>query len=263
MGKHLAIAVLTAAFLCGLSVAQSQTASSAGSMAPASGSAAAPVPNPVTENQPPAGSPRIAPGIVIPVRLSKTIDAKKAKPGDEVVATVTMDLKTNSGEMIVPKNTKIVGRVTTAQARTKEQKESDMGIAFDRAETRHGELKQPMSIQAIIAPLDNSRDGGGTRPDGPVAGGGTATPPMAGRNSPMEGSGQPQPRSTGATAGTDAPVEGNARPPINANTQGVIGMPELTLEASAQNAAQGSVMTSKKSNVKLESGTLLLLRVNP
>ncbi|HLW84051.1 MAG TPA: hypothetical protein VKR60_02480 [Candidatus Sulfotelmatobacter sp.] len=266
MAKHLAPAVLSTVFLCGLSLAQSQTPSSAGGIAqsPQSPAAQAPGASPTAGNQSQASSPRIAPGVVIPVRLSKTVDAKKAKPGDEVVATVTTNLKTNSGEMIVPKDTKIVGRVTTAQARTKEQKESDLGIAFDRAVTKHGELKQAMSIQAIIAPLDNtSENDSGNNPGGPVTGGGTATSPMGGRNSPMEGSGQPQPRSTGATAGADAPAEGNARPPINANTQGVIGMPELKLEASAQNAAQGSVISSGKNNVKLESGTLMLLRVNP
>jgi hypothetical protein len=41
-------------------------------------------------------------------------------------------------------------------------------------------------------------------------------------------------------------------------------MPELKLlEANAQNTALGSVMSSEKGNVKLESGTLMLLRVNP
>src|SRR6202048_5195592 len=43
------------------------------------------------------GARRIAPGSVIPVLLTKTIDAKKAKTGDEVVAKVTQDLKTHSG----------------------------------------------------------------------------------------------------------------------------------------------------------------------
>ena len=59
---------------------------------------------------------------MIPVQLTKTIDAKKAKPGDEVVAKVTMDLKTNSGEVVVPKDTKVVGHVTESQARSKDRK---------------------------------------------------------------------------------------------------------------------------------------------
>jgi len=40
-----------------------------------------------------------------------------------------------------------------------------------------------------------------------------------------------------------------------------VGISNLKLEA-AQNAAQGSLMSSDKNNVKLESGTFLLLRVN-
>jgi hypothetical protein len=36
----------------------------------------------------------------------------------------------------------------------------------------------------------------------------------------------------------------------------------LKLEA-GQNAAQGSVLSSEKNNVKVESGTMLLLKVNP
>jgi len=58
-----------------------------------------------------------------------------------------------------------------------------------------------------------------------------------------------------------APVFGNARPHITGNTQGVVGIDNLKLEA-GQNATQGSVLTSEKNNVKVESGTMLLLRVN-
>src|SRR5690242_4493829 len=38
---------------------------------------------------------RIAPGSVIPARLDKTVDAKKVKQGDEVVAKVPQDLQSN------------------------------------------------------------------------------------------------------------------------------------------------------------------------
>jgi hypothetical protein len=202
---------------------------------------------------------------VIPVELTKTVDAKKAKTGDEVVARVTQDMKTSTGEVLVAKDTKIMGHVTAAQARTKEQKESELGIAFDHAMTKTGEMKQLMSIQAIIAPLDSTSSGdGGTSQGAPVTGGGTASSPMGSRNTAMGGAPPPPPPpSTGAAAGTDATAGSSARPPINGNTQGVIGMPELKLEANAQNAALGSVVTSGKGNVKLESGTLMLLRVNP
>ena len=111
-----------------------------------------------TAQQNPAQPPgqqalKIAPGSVIPVQLTKTVDAKKAKSGDEVQAKVTQDLKAGNGELIVPKDTKVLGHVTDAQPRTKEQKESQVGIAFDHAVMKDGrDVSLPLSIQAIIAP---------------------------------------------------------------------------------------------------------------
>ena len=278
--KHfLAVACFLAAAICGTAVAQSTDPSSAdlgtSQAQPPANTQSAPQPQPAAPGQlvpaqtaatasPVGQGPKIAPGSVIPVELTKTVDAKKAKTGDEVVARVTQDLKTSSGEVLVAKDTKIMGHVTQAQARTKEQKESELGIAFDRAMTKRGEMNQPMSIQAIIAPLDNSSAGdSGNSQSAPVSGGGTATSPMSSRNTAMGGAPPPPPPSPSAAAGTDATTGGGARPPINGLTQGVIGMPELKLEANAQNAALGSVMSSGKGNVKLESGTLMLLRVNP
>jgi hypothetical protein len=259
MAKRLGAAVSVAAFLCSLSWTQEATLSSTNGQSAQSTAPTFSSPSSTAGNQPEPGTPRIAPGIVIPVKLTKTVDARKAKPGDQVIVTVTQDLKTNSGEVIVPKDTKIVGHVTEAQARTKEQKESELGIAFDDAMATHGELKQLMSIQAIIAPPDDdSGNGGGNAQGGPVTGGGTTTSPMSGR-SPLSGAAPPRPLST---SGTDAQAAGNARPPINGNTQGVIGMPGLKLEANTQNATLGSVVSSGKGSVKLESGTLMLLHVN-
>ena len=210
---------------------------------------------------------RIAPGSVIPVQLTTTIDAKKAKPGDPVTATVSMDLKTNGGEVIVPKDTKIMGHVTEAQARSKEQKESQVGIAFDRAVLKDGEIPLPMSIQAVIAPPSKDANNSGGGQGAPATGGNTATSPMGGgRSASAGGAGQTQPSSTAPnavpTGGTDNQQQGSARPQITGNTQGVIGISNLKLEA-GQNATQGSVLSSEKNNVKVESGTMLLLKVNP
>ena len=91
---------------------------------------------------------KIAPGSVIPVQLTKTVDAKKAKTGDQVVAVVTQDMKNQGGEVLVPKDTKVIGHVTEAQAHSKEQKESQLAIAFDRAVLKTGQVQMPMSIQA-------------------------------------------------------------------------------------------------------------------
>ena len=212
---------------------------------------------------------RLAPGSVIPVQLSKTVDAKKAKTGDEVVATVTQDMKTTSGDVLVPKDTKVIGHVTEAQPRNKEQKQSELGITFDHAVVKGDQMQLPMSIQAVIAPLSPSNSSAGG-PESPSPAPNAPGPTGGSSNAPMGGSRQ------GGTAGTSPPPQQNypsgptsepqpqssERPPITMNTQGVIGMSDVKLESASQNSQQGSVLTSEKNNVKIEKGTMLLLRVN-
>ncbi|MGA8431835.1 MAG: hypothetical protein WB729_18570 [Candidatus Sulfotelmatobacter sp.] len=212
------------------------------------------------------GPTRIAPGSVIPVELAKTIDAKKAKTGDEVVAKVTMDMKSNNGDVLVAKDTKVVGHVTEAQPRNKEQKESELGIAFDRTVTKSGEMQMPMSIQAIIAPpSQNSNNGAGN--DQSAASAPSASPSSTPSSASRMGGGSTAPANT-PTANTmptasdnGTSTNANARPQITAKTEGIIGISNMKL-APAANAAQGSLVSSDKNNVKLESGTMMLLRVN-
>ncbi|HXY48504.1 MAG TPA: hypothetical protein VEI01_03560 [Terriglobales bacterium] len=216
---------------------------------------------PQSASSQPAAALLIAPGTVFPVTLAKSLDAKKAKAGDPVEAKVSVDLKADNGEVVVPSDSKVLGHVTQAQARTKEQKESQLGLAFDHLVIKNGaDVTLPVSIQAIIAPSppneNNSPVGGnapglgGTRPGaGGLPSGGAGMPPQPGVP-------------VGGTTPTRPPTSTPEQPPINSNTQGVVGFSHLTLSPAA-NPAQGSLISSEKSNVKLEGGTLVLLRVNP
>jgi hypothetical protein len=210
-------------------------------------------------------NPRIAPGSIIPVQLTKSIDAKKVKTGDEVEAKVTQDMKSGNGEVIVPKDTKVVGRVTEAQARNKEQKESQLGIVFDRAVMKTGgDVNLPMSIQAIIAPsyLSSNNNSGGEGTGQQQSAGGAAPQGNPNPRASSMGGAQPPNPTPAPGAGPTADKTGNgAHEPVTGNTQGVLGIPDLKLSTTA-GAAQGSVVTSEKNNVKLESGTMMLLRVN-
>lgn len=231
---------------------------------PANGSAQSSPSAPATQssNAQPHNNVRIAPGSVIPVQLTKTIDAKKLKPGDEISAEVTEDLKTGTGEVIVPKNTKIIGKVTEAQARNKQDKESQVGIAFDQAVMKDGaNMTLPLSIQAVIAASYLNPNSGANAEATPQASGtpsGGMTP--GGRSPGMQ---QPQTSNPAAASG-EKPATASANPnahPITQSTQGVLGIQNLTL-STIPNSPQGSVLTSDKKNVKLEGGTLMLLRVN-
>jgi hypothetical protein len=126
-----------------------------------------------------------------------------------------------------------------------------------------GEMQMPMSIQAIIAP-PNANPGSGGNDAAPSSGGGGGMSQSAGRNSGAGGTAQP-PTPRASASGTDnsgdAGTAPNSRPPITGNTQGVVGISDLKLSA-APSANQGSLVSSEKNNVKLESGTMMLLRVN-
>jgi hypothetical protein len=264
--KTVLIGILGGILLGGLSLAQD------GAATPTNG----PVPqNAQQQQQMPAVQPaqstpapsaaglRIAPGSVIPVQLTKTIDAKKVKTGDQVEARVTQDLKTNDGDLIVAKDTKVIGHVTEAQARNKEQKESQIGIAFDHAVMKNGnDVPLPMSIQAIVAPPNpngNNENQASSAPSGMPSNNPSSN---AARGVGM-GAGTPPQSSTPSGAGSQEPSASKtaATQPITEKTQGVIGMSNLQL-SEAPNTTQGSIVTSEKNNVKLDSGTLMLLRVN-
>ena len=274
--KHALFVFLALLLACGVLLAQ-ETPPPAGT-----GSAQQQVPSPERPNtaaappqagSTPAAAPnnaKIAPGSVIPAQLTKTVDAKKAKQGDQVIAKVPQDLPSTSGQVLVPKDSKVVGHVTEVQPRSKEQKESQLGIAFDRLEMKNGEQMQlPMSIQAVIAPPNrnpaNAANAGGANepaPGSPSAG--TGSPTGTGARGGMGQYPSAPPSGAGVSGGAPSGNQptANPQPQITGDTKGVVGIPNLTLSA-ALDATQGSVMTSEKNNVKLEDGTFLLLRVSP
>jgi len=264
--KTLLFEILAGVVLCGFSLAQDTTAPPPNT--PARPSQQVPATQPDQSNLGQATeAPRIAPGSVIPVQLTKTVDAKKVKTGDEIEAKVTQDLKSINGDVVVPKDTKVMGHVTEAQARNKEQKESQVGIAFDRAIMKNGaDVALPMSIQAIVVPpsANAGNDESPSQPSSAQNGGGMSPANNGGRSAGM-GAGTPAQAPSPSAAGAESPAKAqtgtSANQPITANTQGVVGTSNLHLSTAA-NTTDGSIVTSEKSNVKLDSGTLMLLRVN-
>jgi len=269
--NRILITLFATALLCGNLLAHAQQSPSGETTAPEQQQPSAgqtpPAPAPAAESAAPASNAsKIAPGSVLPAQLTKSIDAKKAKKGDEVVAKITQDLRNNAGTVVVPKDTKIVGHVTEAEPRSKEQKESQVAIAFDHAVMKNGEqMQMPMSIQAIIAaPNRNPANAGAEQPSSsPSAGTGNAPTPGTGRSGSTGGTAptpsSPPQTSGSAPAGTSAGTQ--AQPPITGDTQGVVGIANLKLSP-APDPTQGSVISSEKNNVKLDDGTFLLLRVN-
>jgi len=207
--------------------------------------------NPAT---PPEG-PRFSAGTTLRVDVDKTVDAKKARPGDPVLARTDEALMSGSKE-VAPKGLKVLGHVVAATPHEKDSP-STLEIAFDKLVLNNGsEVPMKAAIQAMGRPVFNT-DFAASEPS--VGSGYPASSsPMGGRTgniSPGGGSPAPTPGNTG-NAG-QLPT-GAANGPLPTNAQGVVGIPGVTL---SPGPSQDSVITDSKHNAKLESGTQLILRV--
>src|SRR4029077_775244 len=90
-------------------------------------------------------------GTAMNATLSQPVDAKKNKPGDPVTAATTDPTK-SEGIVVIPKGSKLIGHVTECKQRNKEEKESALGIVFDRAVLKNGEeIPLNVTIRALAA----------------------------------------------------------------------------------------------------------------
>jgi hypothetical protein len=201
---------------------------------------------------------RVQPGVNLRVELVKTIDAKKAKPGEPVVVK-TVDELMAGNRVASPKGTKIYGHVVSAAPHHGDTP-STLEIAFDKIGLGSEEgVPMKAIVQAISQPVQVANAGYGSMAEQPTAG----TSPMGSPAGGRLGGGSPPTASTpnngglgttGAQGASPAPSSG--RIPLNA--QGVIGMSGVSLTASPQG---DSTITSEKHNVKLDGGTQMILRV--
>ncbi len=196
--------------------------------------------------------------------LTKSIDAKKAKPGDEVEAKTLSDVSAR-GSVAIPKNSKLMGHVTEVKPYAKGEATSALKIQFDHAVLKNGtQVPVHAVIQAIAAPQNEAVAGAGGSDDVSAAGG-TASGGYSGGGMAGRGAMGAPPAAAGARPESDAGSSGglvrNTTGALTSATTGVIGLHGIDLDAQSSSAAQGSVLTSREKNVKLDSGTRLVLRV--
>jgi len=228
-----------------------------------------------------SGGASLANGTTLQAELTKSLDAKKAKPGDEITAKATQDVKAN-GQVVVRKGSKLVGHVTEAQARTKENSESRLGVVFDHAILKDGsEVNFNAVVQALAAaPVsavamgsDDMNMGGGAGHPQPMGGGsmggGVVGGATSGIGSTVGGVTNTAGSVASSTTGTvNSTVNGTAGAAVNgtlnSTSRGVVGLQGLSLSsvASSTTNAQTSVISSTTQNVKLDSGTQMVLQVS-
>lgn len=186
-----------------------------------------------------------SPGFAMQAELIRGLDARKAKPGDAVLAKCIQDINLKD-DVLIPRNARLIGHVTEVQTRGHGKAESTLGITFDKAIMRDGrELPLTASIQALAPPAIMASEVGDT--DLGVRNALPATP----RTSRLFA----VPHRT-VPSGT-SPIISSA---LIANSTGIVGAKDLRLHTGPSSAA--SVIHSNSRNVRLESGTRLILRVS-
>jgi hypothetical protein len=220
------------------------------------------------------------------VELTKTLKAKKLKVGDKVKAEVSQDVVSH-GKVIIPVETKLIGHVTEVSTKDSGHPESRLGIMFDRILLKHyHDIDFQAVVQAVREPvirrshvdepsqmLPPSMVGGGMR---------TSTTAAGGRGSTTSNRNNAGPGGSSSSAGTafQIPVTIKESPSTNTNTagallevvsngkpmsvgmpQGVIGLKGLSLNTEPSPSTPGPVIVSNTDNVKLDSGTQILLHV--
>jgi hypothetical protein len=210
---------------------------------------------------PQAGQPVAAASVS--AELTKRIDTKNAKQGDEVDARVTSTAKLPDGTEL-PKGTKLIGKVTEVKAKSKENKSAHLGFNIDHAVLKDGKQVPVMvAVMSVTGPAQSSGEvmaGGGMSPGGAAGSpGASGSSGASGTSGSSMGSSTPAPPSSPMVVGS-----GQSQPSVagvlkSAQDRVPVGnMPGVMLSAAGGPGSAGS-LDAAEDNINLDSGTKLTL----
>lgn len=196
----------------------------------------------------------------VSAELTKRIDTKKAKVGDEVDLKTTSAAKFADG-MELPKGTKLVGKVTDVHPKSKEDKTSHVAFDLERAVTKDGHdvpvHAAVTSMMVSAQPVDNSATLSPGSAGGGVAGGGGAAGGSSGTGA---GSSAPSAPSVPVVSSQDQPAQSAQVAKGPQDRVPVANLPGVVLTSSDGVSSAGSLDAENK-NISLESGTKMTLNL--
>ena len=101
---------------------------------------------PLADDGKPGKSIVLTSGTAINAELQKTLDVNNAKVGDQVMLKTTQTIR-QDGQVIVPRGSTLVGRITDVQKRSKDNARSRIGMIFERIQGR--QLSVPLSATLV------------------------------------------------------------------------------------------------------------------
>lgn len=212
-------------------------------------------------------------GTKISAELMSNIDTRKLKQGDKVKARVTKNVKQH-GRVVVHKGDILVGNVTSVQNSLKGKDGSSMGVQFDQLVHGNSTTQLNAVLTSVFAASSSQADESDSMamppmqaPVAPAAGGG-------GGGGLLGGVGSSVGSTVGSTVGAAGSTLGQAGGAVGATTQNTLGagsnlglatpMREIHVGSSASaesSAGTNSMLSTRKGNLRLESGTQMQFRV--
>jgi len=213
--------------------------------------------------------PEASPGVV--AQINRDLNVKKLKAADRITAKVLQDLVLG-GKIVIPRNSKLMGRVAEAQATSQADSVARLALVFERIDLKDGgTLSLHGVIQAVAPPMYDPFLEGIMASSSPYAGPQSGHPVTGGTGqsnvpAPTVSS---DPRKSGAAAleqrkqgledaGKRRPGPQGPRGALTASSHGVFGYPGLTLRATEP----VPVLVSVGHNIDLERGTQIVLRLD-
>jgi hypothetical protein len=196
------------------------------------------------QNNPPGpGDPGYKPGsgTTICVDVPRSLDARKLKSGDEIIARVTQEL-VYEGKVIVPREAKVMGKVVEVKLAAKDDPETRLLLEFHKIVTKDGrkfDFQYPAFVKAL-APEQRVAVASTNLNELPIkAELGNAIDRVS--NMPI------------LLGDSNSPTYGVIMP----FASGVFGLPGLKLS----DTPKGVYIVAPKGNIKLEYGAQMVLRV--
>jgi hypothetical protein len=235
-----------------------------------------------SKNGPPDSPANGLIGTDVVAELNHSVDAKKVKPGDLVKATVTQDVLLR-GKIVIRRGSKLVGHVTQTKPWSKDDQESRLGMVFDKAVLKGGgEIDFVAALRALAPgvredlvdkpdPMIPSGLGGMGQSNNPqpINNGGSSrgrasTNPATSNTNTNNTTNQAAQAAQMSTATPVTTTKGGPAPSdfgvMGGGSRGIFGLPGLHL--STEPGGRGSILSSTSHNVRLDSGTQMVIQVN-
>lgn len=199
--------------------------------------------------------------------LMKSLDIQRSKVGDEVILKTTKSIKQN-GEVVIPKGSRLIGRITEVQQKGESKANSRLGLLFERVEGKGFSAPITASLMSItdaraaatladsaMADVSGSSMTGASVSRGSSRGGGGGL--LGGVGSTVGGVVNGATQTVGSVAGTAVNT--------TSSTVGTVGgtLRGIQITQSASGSANGSaVLTTNDKSLKIDKGVTFNLLVS-